>query len=261
MHSTAQLQLTAPFSPDPGLPPAGTPVIHLPGRFSNPATADAHAVEGHVLEGYALLRHAMLSSFPGRIAVVSSFGAEAALLLAWAAEIDRTVPVIFLETGKHFPETLAYRRMLVAELGLTDVRDVRPDPEELRAEDPVGLLHSIDPDSCCAIRKAAPLERALKPFAAWVTGRKRYQTGDRARLPFLELVDGRIKINPLADWTATRIRAALAERGLPLHPLVSAGYPSIGCATCTRPVRPGDDPRSGRWRGQEKTECGIHRPA
>ena len=233
---------------------ASDAVTIAPGSSAIPSPA-----RGVELDGYPLLRHALLSAFPGRIAVVSSFGAEAALLLAWAAEIDPAVPVIFLETGKHFAETLAYRRMLVAELGLTDVRDVRPDPAALAAEDPVGLLHGFDPDTCCAIRKTAPLERALKPFSAWVTGRKRYQSGDRARLSFLELVDGRIKINPLADWTSARIGAELKARGLPLHPLVSHGYPSIGCGPCTRPVVPGEDARAGRWRGVGKTECGIHR--
>jgi phosphoadenosine phosphosulfate reductase len=200
-------------------------------------------------------------SFAGRVAVVSSFGAESALILAMAAEIDRAVPVLFLETGRHFPETLAYRESLVRRLGLTDVRDIRPDAADVRREDPAGLLHAIDPDLCCAIRKVAPMEQALAPFAAWITGRKRYQASTRRALPVIESEDGRIKVNLLATWDPARIAAESRRRDLPPHPLVAHGYPSIGCAPCTHQVAPGADPRSGRWAGRVKTECGIHRPA
>jgi len=212
-------------------------------------------------EGVALLRCAITESFAGRLAVVSSFGADSAMLLALVADIDRDVPVIFLDTGKHFPETLAYRRDLVRRLGLRDVRDIRPDPVELARTDPQGDLHRWIPDDCCALRKVAPLERALAPFAAWATGRRRSQARTRAALPFMETVGGRVKFNPLADWTAERIADELARRDLPRHPLVADGYVSIGCAPCTRAVRPGEDPRAGRWPGQGKIECGIHRPA
>ena len=211
------------------------------------------------LSGAALLRVAILNAFPGDIAVVSSFGAESAALLAMAAEIDRAVPVLFLDTGRHFAETYDYRDRLVDALGLTDVRTARPAPRMIESEDPAGLLHGIDPDLCCAIRKTDPLEHALAPFAAWATGRKRHQTSTRAALPFVEQVGGRTKINPLADWTGARLAAELKRRDLPRHPLMAQGYLSIGCAPCTRPVSPGDDPRSGRWAGLAKTECGIHR--
>ncbi len=217
-----------------------------------------HSRRGPTLEGYALLSHALISAFQGRIAVVSSFGAESALLLAWVAEIDRTTPILFLETGKHFPETLAYRNRLVAELGLADVRSVNPPPARVAMIDPTGLLHTVDPDTCCDLRKTQPLAEALEPFKAWVTGRKRYQSPTRAQLPFLELEAGRIKINPLAETSAAEIEAEIAARDLPRHPLAGRGYSSIGCAVCTTAVAPGEDPRAGRWRGQAKTECGIH---
>jgi len=219
---------------------------------------DMTSQRGVTLEGYALLRHALLSAFHGRIAVVSSFGAESALLLAWMADLDRATPVLFLDTGKHFAETLAYRDTLVAALGLTDVRSVSPSPAQTEMVDPNGLLHTIDPDTCCDLRKTRPLDEALRPFKAWVTGRKRYQSPTRAQLPFLELEAGRIKINPMAEKSAAEIEAELTARGLPHHPLAGRGYSSIGCAVCTTAVAPGEDPRAGRWRGQAKTECGIH---
>ncbi len=212
-------------------------------------------------EGVRLLRCAITEQYAGRLAVVSSFGADSAMLLALVADIDRDVPVIFLETGKHFPETLAYRLDLVRRLGLRDVRDIRPDPAELAKADPQGDLHRWIPDDCCAMRKVAPLERALAPFAAWATGRRRQQARTRAALSFIEAVGDRVKFNPLADWSAERITAELARRDLARHPLVAQGFRSIGCAPCTRAIKPGEDDRAGRWAGQNKVECGIHRPA
>ncbi len=211
--------------------------------------------------GVVLLRRAITCDFAGRIAVVSSFGADSALLLALVADIDRRVPVLFLDTGMHFPETLAYREALVARLGLCDVRMIVPDTQAVAERDPRGDLHRFVPDDCCALRKVAPLERALGPFAAWVTGRRRHQSATRAALGLVEQEGGRIKINPLADWSAARVAEELARRDLPRHPLTARGYPSIGCAPCTRPVEEGEDPRAGRWAGHAKTECGIHRPA
>lgn len=210
--------------------------------------------------GVTLLRRAVTRDFAGRFAVVSSFGADSAMLLALVAEIDRHVPVLFLDTLMHFPETLAYRDELAGRLGLTDVRAVRPEPRDVAGRDPRGDLHLFVPDDCCAMRKVAPLEWALAPFAAWATGRRRHQAATRAHLPFVETVDGRQKFNPLADWTAERIADELARRDLPRHPMVAHGYASIGCAPCTRAVRPGEDARAGRWAGRTKTECGIHRP-
>lgn len=214
---------------------------------------------GGVEEGQRALRRS-LAELKGRIAVVSSFGAESGVLLALAADIDPSVPVLFLETGQHAPETLAYRHRLAAALGLRNVRDVRPTPGALDQRDPDGILHAFDPDACCALRKVEPLEWALQPFAAWVTGRKRHQAATRAALPVIEQVDGRTKVNPLAHWTGAMIEAEFARHGLPRHPLTARGFASIGCAPCTRAVQPGADPRSGRWAATGKIECGIHRP-
>jgi phosphoadenosine phosphosulfate reductase len=212
----------------------------------------------------ALLRAVLVDKVAGKVALVSSFGADSAVLLHLAARIDPGVPVLFLDTGKHFPETLAYRDALAARLGLTGLVTLTPDAEVLAKRDKEGLRWSYDPDGCCDIRKVEPLARALAGFDATVTGRKGFQATTRAGLPRFELdrsdAAGRLKVNPLIDWDAARIAAWFAEHDLPAHPLVAQGYPSIGCAPCTSKVAPGEDPRSGRWRGWDKTECGIHVP-
>jgi phosphoadenosine phosphosulfate reductase len=210
------------------------------------------------LEGEALLAPLIEREFPGRIALLSSFGSEAALLLDMVARIDRSVPVIFLDTGKLFGETLRYRDQLVKRLGLTDLRVLRPDPGEVERQDPAGDLWLRDADACCALRKVAPLRAALAGFAACISGRKRYQGGRRAGLASVEAAEGRIKVNPLAGWTRDQILDAFAARDLPAHPLEADGFLSIGCMPCTDRVAPGADPRSGRWAGLAKTECGIH---
>ena len=212
------------------------------------------------LSGTELLRAMLRGRFAGRIAMVSSFGAESAVLLDLVAEVDPATPVIFLDTLKLFPETLAYRDTLVDRLGLTDVRSVQPDPRDLDRHDPDGTLWSYEPDLCCHIRKTEPLEEALRGFDAWITGRKRFHGGSRKQLETIELdlASGRLKVNPLATWTIDDIRRHLAERDLPRHPLAAQGYASIGCMPCTRPVKPGEDVRSGRWSWLDKTECGIH---
>ncbi|MGH6914190.1 MAG: phosphoadenylyl-sulfate reductase, partial [Geminicoccales bacterium] len=184
-------------------------------------------------DGADLLASMVEREFPGRIALVSSFGTEAAVLLALAAEVDPALPVIFLDTGKHFGETLRYRDKLVQRLGLTDVRSIKPDSASLRAEDSDGLLWSRAPDSCCFIRKVLPLRRALEGFDSWITGRKRYQGGLRSALPVFESEDGKIKVNPLASWSREQIEEEFAARKLPRHPLDAEGFVSIGCMPCT----------------------------
>jgi len=206
-------------------------------------------------EAMALAIHEL---FPGRIALVSSFGAESAVLLHLVATIDRTVPVIFLDTGRLFVETLQYRTQLADLLGLTDVRTVQPDPERVLAKDPHRALWMTNADLCCHIRKTEPLQQAIHDFDAWFTGRKRFQNATRAGLPLFEAEGTRIKVNPLANWSSADLKAYIARHELPPHPLVAQGYPSIGCVPCTSRVRPGEDERAGRWRGLDKTECGIH---
>jgi phosphoadenosine phosphosulfate reductase len=198
----------------------------------------------------------------GDIAIVSSFGAESAVLLHLVSRVDANVPVLFLDTGKHFPETLDYRDLLVKQLGLTNLVNLVPDAEELAKKDENGLRWSYDPDGCCEIRKVKPLEKALLGYDASFSGRKAFQAATRATLPRFEVdtadAQGRLKVNPLIDWSPERIAAYIAEHDLPAHPLVAQGYPSIGCMPCTSKVAEGEDPRSGRWRGWNKTECGIH---
>jgi phosphoadenosine phosphosulfate reductase len=227
------------------------------GRAFNPRIEGLRSRYGH-LAGEALLRPLIETEFRGRIALVSSFGAEAALLLHMVAKIDAGVPVLFLETGKHFPETLAYRDELVARLGLRDVRSLVPDPRAAAGRDPDGTLWQRAPDACCALRKVEPLGKAIEPFAAWISGRKRFHGGARAGLPVLEAEGARTKVNPLAPWSAADIEAEVNARGLPRHPLVERGYLSIGCEPCTALPVTANDRRSGRWAELAKTECGIH---
>ena len=205
-----------------------------------------------------LLRAMIQQEFPGRIAVVSSFGSESAVLLHLVAEIDPATPVLFLNTGKLFGETLRYRDRLQELLGLTDLRAIGPHPRDRGTLDPDGALWSKDPDACCNVRKTGPLSRALEGFDAWITGRKRFQTDSRADMDPVEMVGARYRINPLADWTQADLEKYMVEHHLPTHPLVRDGYLSIGCMSCTSRVQAGEDPRAGRWRGQDKTECGIH---
>lgn len=207
-----------------------------------------------------VLRSAILGRYAGRILLVSSFGADSAVLLHMAAQIDPNTPVVFVDTGKQFPETLRYRDALVARLGLTNVQIEAPATADLENEDPAGMLWMSDTNACCHIRKVAPLDKALEGFSAWISGRKRFQSATRSRLERYELEQGRVKINPLADWTAEDILSYAEDAGLPPHPLVAQGFPSIGCLPCTDKVKPGEDLRAGRWRGQDKIECGIHLP-
>jgi phosphoadenosine phosphosulfate reductase len=193
-----------------------------------------------------------------RLALVSSFGAESAVLLHLAAQIDPAIPVLFLDTGMLFAQTLDYRRQLADELGLTGVRDLRPKFEDLALKDPDTDLWKRDTDACCHIRKVRPLDAALSGYDAWITGRKRFHGGARLRLPVVEEVDGRLKFNPLANWSKEDLDAYARAHDLPAHPLVAAGFPSIGCWPCTEAVADGADVRSGRWAGSQKTECGIH---
>jgi phosphoadenosine phosphosulfate reductase len=180
------------------------------------------------------------------------------VLLHMASEVSRDIPVLFLDTGMLFGQTLDYRQQLAARLKLTDVRDLRPRFEDLAIGDPAADLWKTDTDACCHIRKVIPLDAALSGFSAWITGRKRFHGGDRLRLPVVEEAGGKLKFNPLANWNKTDLEAYAAEHQLPEHPLVQFGYPSVGCWPCTSPVEEGADVRSGRWAGSQKTECGIH---
>ena len=199
--------------------------------------------------------------FKDEICVVSSFGAESAVLLYMVAQIDPTIPVIFLNTGKLCGETLRYRDRLQTLLGLTDVRSIGPHPTDLAETDSNEDLWQKNNDMCCHIRKFLPQERALKGFKAVLTGRKRFQTTQRGTMQRIEIENetaARLRINPLADFTLDDLQGYLETHNLPKHPLVKDGYLSIGCMPCTDKVKEGDDYRSGRWSEQDKEECGMH---
>ena len=200
----------------------------------------------------------VFAEFPDQVALVSSFGAEAAVLLHMVAEVDPDLPVLLVDTLMLFQETLDYQADLADRLGLTNLQNLTPDADDLKGADPTGTLHQYDTDACCEIRKVLPLDRALARYPVTVSGRKRFQASTRANIEVFEAHDERLRVNPLATWTAQDVRDYMIAHDLPLHPLVAKGYPSIGCAPCTTPVKPGEDPRAGRWRGTEKVECGIH---
>ncbi len=196
--------------------------------------------------------------FKGRIALVSSFGAESIVLLDMMAQVNPATPVIFLNTQKLFGETIRYRDKIVDQLGLTNIITVKPDPEQVTNEDKNGLLWTRDTDACCDLRKVRPLARALNGYDAWITGRKRFQTKERGAIPLIELDGSKTKINPLALWNQQQLDQIIEDKGLPKHPLITEGYPSIGCMPCTARVEAGQNRRGGRWSGQIKSECGIH---
>jgi phosphoadenosine phosphosulfate reductase len=237
--------------PNPGL---------LDGQVERSERAAGLEARFGLLEPQAVIERALAEGFDGGVAAVSSFGADSAVLLDMIARVDRALPILFLDTGKHFGETLDYRDALVRDLGLTDIRIVHPLAESLERLDPDGTLHQRDTDACCGIRKVEPMARAVEPFGAWLTGRKRFQAATRAALPVFEAVGPRIRINPLARWTTSDLADYMRAHDLRENPLVAYGYLSIGCVPCTEAVKPGEDARSGRWAGQANSECGIHLP-
>lgn len=252
--SSAILDVTYAHPPTPGR------ASDIAGGDAGLATCRAPAEDLEALPPTALLAW-LLARHPGRVAILSSFGAEAAILLHLAARVDLAIPVLFLDTDRHFPETLAHRDALMRRLGLTDQRDIRPDAAEVMAEDPFGGLCVTGPDACCALRKVRPLERALAGFDVIVDGRKRHHGQSRSALAIVRQDGPRLRASPLVAWEAAEIAAYRQRHDLPAHPLEAQGYASVGCRPCTSPVAAGEGPRAGRWRGAEKTECGIHRPA
>jgi phosphoadenosine phosphosulfate reductase len=224
------------------------------------ATAELAGLQERAIgrDAGGILELALRGELEGRTAVVSSFGAESAVLLHLVATIDPTAPILFLNTGKLFGESLRYRDRLQDVLGLADIRSLSPALDTRHALDADGSLWSRDPDACCGFRKVAPLAAALKPFAAQITGRKRFQTRERGAMQAVEWFDGRFRFNPLWQWSQNDLKAYALAHKLPAHPLVADGYPSIGCIPCTRRVAADEDYRAGRWAGLDKDECGIH---
>jgi phosphoadenosine phosphosulfate reductase len=231
-----------------------TAIIATPHPHHDAAALAEHLAQASPPEIIAAAARLM----PDRLAVVSSFGAESAVLLKFVADVDPSLPVLFLDTLWLFKETLAYRDALTARLGLTDVRTVTPSPSALALRDPKRDLCFHDRDACCGMRKVEPLARALAGFDGWLSGRKRYQGGERDRLAVVETDGARLKFNPLARLSRAELEAVFAAARLPRHPLEALGFKSIGCVPCTHRPRPGAGPRDGRWSGLAKTECGIH---
>lgn len=243
-------------APTPPSDPAPTPSAKTETDLQ--ALADRLNAQYAEADAATVLKAALDPSLGLTTAAISSFGAESAALLHLISEAKPDLPVVFLETGQHFFQTLQYRSKLTARLGLTDVRLVTPDAGEKAELDARDDLWKTDADACCDLRKTRPLARATAGFTALITGRKRYQNAVRAKLQPFEVLDGVLRVNPLANWTAETVEDHLVAHDLPRHPLVAEGYLSIGCHTCTRPVKTGEDERAGRWAGQDKTECGIH---
>ena len=236
-----------------------TATIHKLGDGKSPEDrASALAATFAEASAQEILERAIHHEFKGEITLVSSFGAESAVLLHLVAQVAPETPVVFLDTQKHFAQTLSYRRKLANKLGLTDVRDILPDGEQVASEDPSGDLWRRDTDACCDLRKVRPLRTALDGFGAWISGRKAFHGGERMHLPAFEWNGKHFKVNPLVRWTQEEIAAYRATHDLPAHPLVEQGYPSVGCWPCTRAVSEGEDVRAGRWSSSEKVECGIH---
>lgn len=235
-------------------------VLIQPAQPATPALPSAAALDAALRDAAPaeVIAAALAAVGPQHLAVVSSFGTESAALLKVMADLDPTIPVIFLDTGWLFEETLAYRDTLIAQLGLTDVRSVQPLQQTLDRDDPERDLWFSNPDQCCFIRKVEPLSRALKPFSGWINGRKRFQGGLRADIPVVEEDGTRLKFNPFANVSREDIDAIYAAAKLPPHPLVAAGFLSVGCMPCTSRTDSDEDARAGRWAGQAKTECGIH---
>jgi len=210
------------------------------------------------LDGLALVRAVLAPDTGLKVAVSSSFGAESAVLLDLIAQVDVTTPVLTVDTGQLFEETVAYRERLVDHFGLTDVRVLKAPEVLVEATDPDGLLHQSEPDMCCQVRKVMPHAEAAVGFDVLITGRKRFHGGLRGGLPSVHGEGPHIKVNPLVIHTESDIEAAFVDRGLPRHPLVAAGYRSIGCTVCTHKTTDCDGVRAGRWSGKSKTECGLH---
>jgi phosphoadenosine phosphosulfate reductase len=231
----------------------------LPELHDGPGAYDVRAVNAALRTAPPQeILAAALAAAPGRVAMVSSFGTESAVLLHMLSELNPATPVLFLDTGHLFAQTLDHRRNLAARLGLRDVRDLRPAYAEIALRDPKADLYKTDTDACCAVRKVAPLDAGLRDFDAWITGRKRFHGGARLHLPVVERSEGKLKFNPLAAWGRDELVAYAAVHDLPAHPLAAFGYPSVGCWPCTKPTDDPTDVRGGRWAGSEKTECGIH---
>ncbi len=197
-------------------------------------------------------------TFKDKVAYVCSFGTESAIILHMISQIDRNFPVILLNTNFLFKETIVYKNYLLDKFKLTNYHEVTPDKKDLKFKDSDNKLWKKNPDLCCNIRKVLPLQKKLKLFDAWISGRKSYQDGERKKIKAFEILNKKIVINPLANINREFVDEYFKENNINRHPLFKKGYLSIGCVNCTVRTLNSDDPRSGRWSNKTKTECGIH---
>jgi phosphoadenosine phosphosulfate reductase len=210
-----------------------------------------------------IVRWALSEPILKRVAIASAFQVEGTCLIHMAVEVRPDVPILFLETGFHFAETLAFKERLTEQLGLNVVELTGEYTVERQAEEYGPRLYERDPKLCCELNKVQPFARGLRDYDAWLTSMRRDSAWTRKHTPIVsqtELEPGRslVKVNPVANWGRRDAWAYLKEHDLPHSPLYDLGYGSIGCAPCTRMVFPGEDERAGRWSGLLKTECGIH---
>ena len=196
--------------------------------------------------------------FKKKVAYVCSFGSESVVILNIIAKIDKSTPIIFLNTHFLFHETISYKNTLIKKFGLKNLIETFPTNTDLKINDLNNDLWKSNPDKCCHLRKVKPLKKELKYFDGWISGRKSYHKGDREFLNIFEIQDRKIVINPLINQDQKSIENYFEENRLPKHPLIKKNYFSIGCTHCTSPAKNLSDMRSGRWEHLNKTECGIY---
>ena len=199
-----------------------------------------------------------IDKFESKIVYVCSFGTESAIILSMISKINKNFPILLINTNFLFPETLEYKEKLLDNLGLHNCIEVTPEKESLKIYDPENNLWKTNVDKCCEIRKVIPLQKELEKFDSWISGRKSYHLDSRENLNPFEQANGKIIINPLVSMTKNQVEEYFNKNSLPKHPLFSEGYLSIGCINCTSKTTNFDNVRSGRWKNNSKTECGIH---
>ena len=205
-----------------------------------------------------ILENSINNIFKKKMVYVCSFGTESAIILHMVSEIDKSLPIILLNTNYLFKETIEYKDYLINKFKFSNFKEIYPSIKDLKINDSEGKLWKEDPDLCCNIRKVLPLQKELKKYDAWVSGRKSYHAGERTNLKFFEYINEKIVVNPLANVNRNFVDSYFKKHDIERHPLFESGYLSLGCTHCTVKTSMIDSPRSGRWADKIKTECGIH---
>tara|TARA_B100000242_G_scaffold147935_1_gene105436 strand:+ start:307 stop:1005 length:699 start_codon:yes stop_codon:yes gene_type:complete len=205
-----------------------------------------------------ILDNSINNIFKKKMVYVCSFGTESAIILHMISDIDRSFPIILLNTNYLFKETIEYKDYLIDKFKFSDFKEISPSVEDLKINDSKGTLWKEDPDLCCNIRKVLPLQKELQKYDAWISGRKSYHEEERKNLKFFEYINKKIVVNPLAKVKRDFVNSYFKIHNIERHPLFESGYQSLGCTHCTVKTSKIDSPRSGRWANKIKTECGIH---